>query len=585
MSTLKPTPASAGQKIALQFAEARQLQAAGKLAIADQTCHQLLMKKPDHQGALHLRVILNRDLGRLDNAETLLTRLEKLTGPDNTDVLYERALLSYHRGKWPEAEARLQALLKKKPGHANGHMVLGRLYEKQGRLGAADIQLRHALELRPDDETICKDLASICERLGLVETGLRFARLAYNLNPNYGDAVLIWAKLENSLKNFDKVEQLMAYAGKLHPGDPLTEMMRGHFERKRGDFEQAYAIMESLDLKRLNPDAQAITWQERGMCLERLGRFDEAFAAFDEMSAINRKPPINRNYPAELMQKEFDQLGQFWKEVDVNTLASVKVESELEPVPVFILGFPRSGTTMVEQIITSHQSVLAGDETHALDQAMGRRIGSSSSKVLVQDSQQLVGEGNQQRAVQMRHQYMRRIRNQAILEPGARLFTDKTPLNEVHMGIIHSIFPESPMIHLIRHPLNVVLSSYFNDVRHGRGFATSLETAALHYAHTMDLVEIYQTRLGLRYLQVRYEDIVNDQEAKSKEIIKFIGLLWDERCLNFHENERKARTASVDQVKEKLYTRSLERYKPFIKHLEPIIPILEPYIKKLGYDI
>jgi len=585
MSSLKPTPASPAQKIAVQFAEARQLQAAGQLTKADEICHQLLIQEPDHQGALHLRVIINRDLARFDNAESLLQRLESLTGADNTDVLYEWGLLRYHQGRQQEAEAKLRALLKTMPDHANGHMVFGRLCDQQGRLGEAEIHLRQALNLRPDDETICKDMASICDRLGLVETGIRFARRAYNLNPNYIDSLLIWAKLEETNKDYDKAEQLIDYACQLQPGEPLIEMMRAFIQRRRGNFEQAYAILEPLEMKQLTPGARAITWQERGFCLERLGRFDEAFDAFGEMSKINRQPPINRNYPEEVMQDEFDQLHQFWETVDINTLASVKEKSNQEPVPVFILGFPRSGTTMVEQIITSHPEVIAGDETHSIDKAMGRSRGSSSETSLIHASQQLVGGKNESQAMQLRQKYFRQIRRLAVLEPGIQLFTDKTPLNEIHMGMIHTILPEAPMIHLIRHPLNVVLSSYFNDVRHGRGFSTRLETTAAHYAHTMDMVELYNQRLKMRYLAVRYEDIVADLEVKAKEITKFIGLPWDERCLNFHENERHVRTASASQVKEKLYTRSLERYKPFLKHLEPVIPILEPYIEKFGYTI
>lgn len=580
-----PTPASAAQKIAAQFAQARQLQAAGALAQAQAVCQQLLAQHPDHQGALHLLVVINRDLGHLEQAERLLTRLAAIAGAANTDVLYEWGVLRFHQGQWDEAEERLRTLLEKMPGHANGHMVLGRIYDKQGRLGAADIHLRHALELRPTDETLCKDLASVCDRMGLQETGIRFARLAYNLNPAYVDGILMWAKLEESRNNYDRAEELLGYARTLQPQQPLVEMMLGYIERRRGNFAQAYVRLQAVDEKQLNTDASAIVWQERGFCLERLGRFDEAFAAFDRMSTINRTPPINRHYPEAQMAAEFAQLRQFWGTVEVDALPRAAAASTSEPLPIFILGFPRSGTTLVEQIITSHPEVIAGDETHALDLALGRSRGSSSRTPLLEASQQLAGANAAQFATRLRQNYLRQIQRQAVLEPGIQRFTDKTPLNETYMGVIQAILPEAPMIHLIRHPLNVVLSSYFNDVRHGRGFATRLETTAAHYAHTMDMIALYTERLPLRYMAVRYEDIVNDLEGNARRITDFIGLPWDERCLSFNENKRRARTASANQVTEKLYTRSLERYKPFLKQLEPVIPILEPYITRLGYTI
>lgn len=586
MNQAQPSPVAFSRWVNEQFNRARHLHAEGQLARADEVCKNLLAKVPEHQGSLHLRVMINRDAGHLTLADELLQRLTALAGGDNPDVLYEWGVLRYHQGRPKEAEASLKKLIGLKPGHANGHMVLGRIYDKIGRLGAADIQLRHALELRPDDETISKDLASINERLGLFDTGIRFARLAYNLNPSYVDAIIIWAKLEEGRGDTAKAQTLLEQAEALRPGDPLIALMRGYMLRRRGEFEQALASLQAIDEARLNPEALSLTLQERGFCLERLGRYDEAFASFSAMSENNRRPPMNRNYPTEVMRNEFEAMRAFWAGVDIDALPKVKPGVTGEPTPVFVLGFPRSGTTLVEQIVTSHPGAIAGDEIHALDLALGRRSGSSSDSPLLGASQRLLAPDGGKAATALRQQYMTQVRRQAVLEPGYSYFTDKTPLNETHMGLIHAILPEAPMVHLVRHPLNVVLSSFFNDVRHGRNFATRLETTAQHYAHTMDLVETYCERLpDLRYLRVRYEDVVNDLEGSARQIIDFIGLPWDERCLDFHENKRHVRTASANQVKEKLYTRSLERYKPFLKQLEPVIPILEPYIEKLGYTI
>ncbi|MFO7592423.1 MAG: sulfotransferase [Pseudomonadota bacterium] len=585
MNQPQPLPSEAARQLGAQFAFAKRLYDKKQLQQAGQICEQLLQQVSDHQGALHLLVMVSRDLGQLDTAGRLLQRLESLAGAGNTDVIYEWGVLHVLRGEPQKAEARLKSLLKAVPAHANGHRVLGRLYDRLGRLGAAEMHLRHALELRQDDETLCKDLASVNERLGLFDTGIRFARRAFNLNPRYIDGLLVWAKLEERRGDLDEAERLVDYALTLQPGHPLVVLLQAFIQRRRGDFDKAYGLLEAMDISLLNPDARAIAWQERGFCLERLGRFDEAFAAFSRMSEINRKPPFSRNYPEEEMQRQFAELREFWQQVEPDSLPTAPTPPEEAPTPIFIVGFPRSGTTLVEQIVTSHPEVLAGDETHAIDLAMGRRRGSGSAGSLMDITRSLVDTDAGKQVLAMQNAYMHQVRRQAVLEPGYRYFTDKTPLNEVYMGVIRSILPQSPMIHLIRHPLNVVLSSYFNDVRHGRDFATRLETTAKHYAHVMDMVETYTERLDLRYLQVRYEDIVNDLETEARRIIDFIGLPWDERCLQFHENDRHVRTASAEQVKEKLYTRSLERYKPFLKHLEPVIPILEPYIERYKYTI
>ena len=185
----------------------------------------------------------------------------------------------------------------------------------------------------------------------------------------------------------------------------------------------------------------------------------------------------------------------------------------------------------------------------------------------------------------LRDYYLQRVRQLGILTPEATWFTDKMPLNETHLGLIALLFPEAPLIHVLRHPLDVVLSVFSNHLTHGFYCASELETAARHYVRVMDLVESYRSEMTLRYLPIRYEDIVSDQEPSVRRVLDFIGADFDQRCLNFTENRRYARTASYAQVTEKLYDDSRYRYRKYRKHLEPVIAILEPVITRLGYTL
>jgi hypothetical protein len=159
------------------------------------------------------------------------------------------------------------------------------------------------------------------------------------------------------------------------------------------------------------------------------------------------------------------------------------------------------------------------------------------------------------------------------------------PLNETHLGLIGLIFPEAPIIHVLRHPLDVVLSVFSNHLTHGYYCANALETIAQHYMLIFGLVEHYRREMALKYLPVRYEDIVTDQESHMRRITSFIGLPFDRKCLKFHENRRYARTASYAQVTEKLYDTSRFRYRRYLTQLAPVIPILEPAILSLGYTV
>jgi Sulfotransferase family len=186
---------------------------------------------------------------------------------------------------------------------------------------------------------------------------------------------------------------------------------------------------------------------------------------------------------------------------------------------------------------------------------------------------------------ELRDYYLAGVRRLGILQDGARWFTDKMPLNEMHLGLIALMFPRAPLIHVLRHPLDIVLSVFSNHLTHGFYCSYALESAARHYALVMELVEHYRGQMTLHYLPVRYEDLVDDLEGSTRRMLDFIGEEFDESCVRFHENRRYARTASYAQVTEPLYDRSRYRYRHYLKQLEGVLPILAPTIERLGYPV
>jgi hypothetical protein len=154
----------------------------------------------------------------------------------------------------------------------------------------------------------------------------------------------------------------------------------------------------------------------------------------------------------------------------------------------------------------------------------------------------------------------------------------------MHLGLIRMLFPESPIIHITRHPLNPCLSAHFSDFNSQHCYTLSLRDTARHYANIMDIVEHYRN-IGIDFLQVRYEDLVMNQEAETRKILEYIGAPWDDACLQHHKSDRVVRTASYEQVTQKVYTSSLYRYQKYWDAVQEIIPILQPTIERLGYTI
>jgi hypothetical protein len=185
----------------------------------------------------------------------------------------------------------------------------------------------------------------------------------------------------------------------------------------------------------------------------------------------------------------------------------------------------------------------------------------------------------------LRDIYLHKVKRFGIAPELGGWFTDKMTLNETNLGLISLLFPKSPLLHVVRHPLDVMVSVFSHPLKIGYNCAGSLENIARHYVLVMDLVEHYLQEFSPRYLRVRYEDMVLNQAASVRRIFHFIDEEFEPRCLAFDKNPRFARTFSYSQVTEPLYERSLYRYKNYIKQLTPIIPILETTIQRMGYSI
>jgi hypothetical protein len=186
----------------------------------------------------------------------------------------------------------------------------------------------------------------------------------------------------------------------------------------------------------------------------------------------------------------------------------------------------------------------------------------------------------------LRDYYLHIAREMGALAHDKPRFTDKLPLNEEALGLIYLLFPQSPVIHVVRHPLDVLLSCFFNQLTHGDHCALSLDTLAFHYRGIWDLVEHYRAEIpDQRYTRVRYEDLLDNPEREMRRLYEFLGESWEPRCLEFHKTERVALTLSYAQVNQPLYRSSQERWRPYRKQLEPIIPELRPLIEGLGYGV
>lgn len=470
------------------------------------------------------------------------------------------------------------------------HKLMGSAFLESSREKPAEYHFRKALEIDGDPELAPRRMtpAEIGEVEALLALALRGqgrideARALYHRLgarwPNDPRLLIEWARLEEADRKFDAAAALLDRAAAAAPGTPAIAAARATLFRRRNQPEAA------LDLLAQTDEAHRDLLQQ-GQILDSLGRYDEAFQAFAGFKQQLRER-TGQTYQAERAETLVRELRAFFTPGRTRMLARAGVRQN-GPQPIFIIGFPRSGTTLLEQTLSCHPDIAAGDELpiigHIADHSQ-QLLGSpgeypkSLSELWLGDRAGFIDS--------MRDQYLNEAAQIGALDPSKRWFTDKMPLNETHLGLIHLLFPQSPILHLVRHPLDVVLSVFSNALTHGFYCATALESAAAHYALIADLIAHYRSVIpGLRYHAVRYEDLVADQERVVREALAFIGAPFDPATLSFHENARYARTASYAQVTEKLYDRSVYRHRQYRRHLAPVVPVLAPAIERLGYAV
>jgi len=477
--------------------------------------------------------------------------------PDNPELRYRFATILLRLKEHTAMEREFRALIARAPGNVELHMNLGEGLRTIGR----------------DEEALAEYGAVLA-----IEAG----------NPK---ALYEMAVLEERRHHVEESERLVQKGMDLHPGDGFLQLALARVRRRQKRMNEALDLLQQMESATLPVECRVSMHYEMGAILDKLQRHDEAFTAFDKANAEDRArhsdPDHGTFYNKESNAAWFNTLRNFYTRDRLTALQPYLPSVAEGPQPLFIVGFPRSGTTLTEQMISQHPRIHGGDELSGL-----LLIEEYAAAQVIQNLEPYPAclaavpqAGKQDTLAKLRDFYLHIAAESQAIDPAKPYFTDKMPLNENHMGLIRLLFPAAPIVHVIRHPLDIVLSCYTNQLYHGGGCALSLDTLAFHLVETWKLVDHYLAELDLRYTRIRYEDLLNDPEGEMRRVLSFIGESWDPRCLDFHKSNRIARTASYAQINQPLYRSSQERWRAYHKHLQPVIPVLAPLVEKLGYRL
>ena len=550
--------------------------------LAELRAMQALQRVPEHLAALLLLYDCKKSRSpKGADYENLLRRIVRRK-PNFPLLMVELAFLLFSRGERVECETLARRALRQVPRHPRAHGILGLIFTETNRPAAGEYHFRRVIELEGESARVLVNLANCLKTLGKVEESEATYQKALALEPNSVEALLGLCRLEEARRNIPRAWEYLQRASDASGGTADLGLTRAvlYGREKKTDLAVAELSKSQTEGRRLT----AIALLERGRLYDKMDRYDEAWADFVEGKKLCREVQ-GRRYNEAVAKDITKRLTSFFTRTRMEILPRADVDRH-KPQPIFIVGFPRSGTTMVEQTITAHPRISAGDELPFISD-----ISRTASRMLASElrfpeclADLWIGD-NLLALDQFRDTYLQRVEQLGICEKDAKYFTDKMPLNETHLGLIHLMFPQSPIIHVRRHPLDILISNFSNFLTHGFEQAFELKTSAAHFVLVDNLVEHYRRQIDLKYLEVRYEDLVADQEPNVRRMLDFLDIEFDPRCLSFHDNQRYARTASYAQVTEKLYDSSVYRYRKYRKYLDEAVEILKPSIERLGYSV
>jgi tetratricopeptide (TPR) repeat protein len=578
-----PTPDSM-RHLAPLVERAAQAHAQGATESAEKLCLEVLDLAPGEMRALAILYALRKAGGQMGAAMALVARIVALN-PNDFWATNEIALLLLGRGALAEAELHARNAVRIAPENPQAHNLMGMILTEAYRPQVGEYHYRRVLDLSGRrDPILIANLAWNLKNQGRMAEARALYEESVAAAPQVLQTLLGWARLEEADRRFPAAMEALDRAERMAPDHPSVRLTRATVLGRMGETEAALAMLE--DVARVTPDG-ALGPEEllaKGRLLDRLGEYDAAFAAFTEGKAKSRSLS-GHAYLADVARDLTQRLEGFFSAGRMRLLPRAGVRED-SAQPVFIVGFPRSGTTLVEQTLSAHPAISAGDELPTINEITALMPRMLESPLAYPEALVELWMGDHHDDLDLlRDHYLRRARQLGAIGPGATWFTDKMPLNETHLGLIALLFPAAPILHVVRHPLDIMLSVFSNQMTHGFFCAFDLESAARHYALVAELVERYRAEIELRYLPVRYEELVARQEAGVRRMLEFVGAPFDPACLAFHENRRYARTASYAQVAEPLYDRSVFRYRHYLRHLEPVLPILRPAIERLGYSV
>jgi tetratricopeptide (TPR) repeat protein len=526
-------PDSPGSAIPPALAEAYELRSSGDLSGAEKSCQTFLEREPGNILAMRLLAFIAADEKRYGNAEQLLQRITDMA-PDSASAVLDLARFLADRGRYPEAIDLLEQVPDNTSEYIDARQSLGDMLAISGRSAEALKAYEACLVRRPDDPSALLGSAHMLRIEGRSNEAIRSYRRCIAVRPDIGDAWWNLATMRGYEATDDDVTSMLELieSGTLASGAEIPfRFALGRAFEKRADFEQAWHQYVS------------------GNAAKR------ALVKYDPVEIETRNRAIKEVFNASLHDAR-------------------KASTPADITPIFILGVPRSGSTLIEQILASHSAVAGCGELPYIimlstSAAAGGATGLEYPKIVTElDDSQLTGLGRS---------YLHYASSHNV--NGKSSFTDKMPANFSHVGFIKLILPHAKIIDARRNPMATCIANFRQLFAQGKNQSYDLTELGEYYLQCVDMMNHWDEVMPGSVLRVQYEDVVADIDGQVRRLLDYCNLPFEEACIDFYKSTRAVNTASSEQVRQPLYDSAVDFWKHYEPYLDELREVLDPVLQ------
>lgn len=550
----------------------------GHYTDAESSGRRAIRLAPNQALAHHLLAVSLQSQGKLSEAITCYRKAIQLK-PDYPSSHYLLGNALMEAGQLHESVVSFSSAIELRPNFFEALSDLGAALLQTGQIDLAPAVLEQALALQPNSPEVLANLGSLLEMDGRVEEALKLYQRALQARPDALDVLAKQAELLEKIGRLTEASKLLDRGLARDPTSPALNLIVARVERRAGNDAEAVVLLEGVLSKTMSYATSGDIYLLLGSLYDRLGQTDKVMF---HLSEGKRRTVLAADPDGVGCLRFLEKIATTRAWLSDRLVASIGVDS-IKPTesPIFLIGFPRSGTTLLEQVLDSHPTLQAMEEkpaAAAMEKAFLSMTGGVHDALANLDQQQLET---------LRHIYFEEVSRHVQRRPNA-LLVDKLPLNTVRVPLLWKVFPEARFILAIRHPCDVTLSCMMqnfgtNDAMSG---FVSLENIAGIYAQVMGAWLDYVKYLPLHWHTIRYEDLITNLELEVKVLLDFLGVGWHGAVLNHTEHAQKRsliQTPSYYQVTQPIYMHAKYRWQRYEKDFVAVINTLQPFIEYFGY--